>query len=94
MPIARRLGERVLESCAARLKPSLVQAVKNLGISLENYSEVLASICQDASGSLEQNDACATSEHVVGFHFSHVNYHLICIEILREFVITVLVIFY
>ncbi|XP_061346896.1 sister chromatid cohesion protein PDS5 homolog C-like isoform X2 [Gastrolobium bilobum] len=55
-PIARNLGERVLESCATRLKPYIVQAVKTLGISLDDYSDVLASICQDTSGSVEQND--------------------------------------
>ena len=67
LPIARKLGERVLESCANKLKPYLVQAVNTLGISLDDYSNVLASICQDTSGSLEQNDVCATSEHAVSF---------------------------
>ncbi|TKY58087.1 Sister chromatid cohesion protein PDS5-like B-B [Spatholobus suberectus] len=64
LPIARRLGESVLESCATRLRPYLKQAVSTLGISLDDYSNVLASICQDTSGSLEQNDACVTSDHV------------------------------
>ncbi|KAF7817297.1 Sister chromatid cohesion protein PDS5 like B-B [Senna tora] len=64
-PNARNLGERVLESCATKLKPYLVQAVKNLHISLDDYSQVLASICQETSGSLEQNDICASSENVV-----------------------------
>lgn len=65
LPIARKLVERVLESCATRLKPYLVQAVNTLGISLDDYSNVLASICQDTSGNLEQNDVCATSDHAV-----------------------------
>ncbi|KAK4274491.1 hypothetical protein QN277_017700 [Acacia crassicarpa] len=60
-PNAQNLGERVLESCATKLKPYLTEAVKTLGISLGDYSKVLASICQEASGSLEQNDACASS---------------------------------
>ncbi|RDX77938.1 Sister chromatid cohesion protein PDS5-like B-B, partial [Mucuna pruriens] len=62
-PIAQKLGERVLESCATKLKPYLVQAVKSLGISVNDYSTVLASICQDTSD-LEKNDAHVTSEHV------------------------------
>ncbi|XP_027329221.1 MATH and LRR domain-containing protein PFE0570w [Abrus precatorius] len=62
-PIARKLVEKVLERCATRLKPYIKQAVDHLGISLDDYSNVLASICQDTSGSLEQNDACATSDH-------------------------------
>ncbi|KAG5018575.1 hypothetical protein AAZX31_06G059600 [Glycine max] len=63
-PIAQKLGERVLESCATKLKPYLVQAVKSLGISVDDYSAVLASICQDVSDDLEKNDTCVTSEHV------------------------------
>ncbi|XP_061365246.1 sister chromatid cohesion protein PDS5 homolog C-like [Gastrolobium bilobum] len=55
-PIAQKLGERVLESCATKLKPYLVLAVKTLGISVDDYSNVLASICQDTSDSLEKND--------------------------------------
>ncbi|KAL2346661.1 hypothetical protein Fmac_000661 [Flemingia macrophylla] len=63
-PIAKKLGERVLESCATKLKPYLVQAVKSLGLSVDDYSVVLASICQDVSDDLEKNDTCVTSEHV------------------------------
>ncbi|KAH1124425.1 hypothetical protein GYH30_014244 [Glycine max] len=63
-PIAQKLGERVIESCATKLKPYLVQAVKSLGISVDDYSSVLASICQDTSDDLEKNDTCVTSEHV------------------------------
>ncbi|XP_054797872.1 sister chromatid cohesion protein PDS5 homolog C-like [Prosopis cineraria] len=57
LPLAKKLGERVLESCATKLKPYLVQAVTTLGISLDDYSKVLATICQETAGSLEQNDA-------------------------------------
>ncbi|CAJ1973649.1 unnamed protein product [Sphenostylis stenocarpa] len=63
-PIAQKLGERILESCATKLKPYLVQVVKSLGISMDDYSSVLASICQDTSDDLEKNDTCVTSEHV------------------------------
>lgn len=67
LPIARKLGERVLESCATRLKPCLLQAVNTLGISLDDYGDVLASICKETSDNLAQNDVCATSGHVVNF---------------------------
>ncbi|KAJ7958504.1 Sister chromatid cohesion protein PDS5-like B-B [Quillaja saponaria] len=66
LPSARKLGERVLESCSTKLKPYLVQAVKNLGISLDDYSKVLSSICEEAPGNVEQNDIFVTSEHVAG----------------------------
>ncbi|GAU17711.1 hypothetical protein TSUD_07730 [Trifolium subterraneum] len=67
LPIARKLGERVLESCATRLKPYLEQAVNTLGISLDDYSEVLASVCRDASDNLAQNDVhdCKSAEEPV-----------------------------
>jgi hypothetical protein len=45
LPIARKLGESVLESCATKVEPHLSQAVNKLGISLDDYSDVLASIC-------------------------------------------------
>ncbi|KAK2452863.1 nucleolar protein dao-5 [Trifolium repens] len=45
LPIARKLGESVLESCATKVKPYLRQAVNKLGTSLDDYSDVLASIC-------------------------------------------------
>ena len=41
--------------------------MKSLGISVDDYSAVLASICQDVSDDLEKNDTCVTSEHVVSF---------------------------
>ncbi|KAK7352647.1 hypothetical protein VNO80_18071 [Phaseolus coccineus] len=63
-PIAKKLGERVLESCATKLKPYLVQAVKSLDIPMDDYSLVLSSICQDTSDTGEKNDTCVTSEHV------------------------------
>ncbi|KAK2452861.1 hypothetical protein P8452_00562 [Trifolium repens] len=44
LPIARKLGESVLQSCATKVKPYLRQAVNKLGISLDDYSGVLASM--------------------------------------------------
>lgn len=41
--------------------------MKSLGISVDDYSMVLASICQDTSVDLEKNDTCVTSELLVSF---------------------------
>lgn len=65
LPVARKLGEKVLESCANKVKPYLQHAVKSLDISLDDYSEIVASICQ--SGTVEQNDAHAADENKVSF---------------------------
>ncbi|GMI92452.1 hypothetical protein like AT4G31880 [Hibiscus trionum] len=63
LPVARRLAEKVLENCASKLQPYLTQAVENLGISYDDYSIVVASVCQVTAGAVEQNDA-ATGKHV------------------------------
>jgi hypothetical protein len=84
LPIARKLGERVLESCATRLKPYLEQAVDTLGISFDDYSDVLASACRDVSDDVAKNDVCVTSGHVYVYFiglkkFLHeLTYELIC----------------
>lgn len=62
-PIAQKLGESVLEACAAKVRPYLLEAVQSTGISLEDYSTVVASICQEAAGAVEQNEV--SNEHKV-----------------------------
>ncbi|KAK5825254.1 hypothetical protein PVK06_020068 [Gossypium arboreum] len=63
LPVARRLAERVLENCASKLKPYLTQAVENFGISFDDYSSVVASICQVSPGAVDQSDTVA-EKHV------------------------------
>ncbi|KAK8509357.1 hypothetical protein V6N13_062408 [Hibiscus sabdariffa] len=59
LPVARRLAEKVLENCALKLKPYLTQAVESLGISFDEYSSVVASICKMAPSSEDQKDTVA-----------------------------------
>lgn len=70
LPIARILGERVLRACASKLKPYIVDAVESNVISLDDYSEVLASVCDAAPHAAEQNDLDAdeplVAENLVG----------------------------
>ncbi|KAL4303552.1 hypothetical protein GQ457_10G002910 [Hibiscus cannabinus] len=63
LPIARRLAESVLETCASKLKPYLTQAVENSGIPFEDYSGVVSYICQVAPNDVVQNDT-ATEKRV------------------------------
>ncbi|KAF2287271.1 hypothetical protein GH714_039505 [Hevea brasiliensis] len=65
LPVACKLGEKVLENCAVKVKPYLQHAVKSLGISLDDYSEIVASICQETSVTVEQNDAHTADENKV-----------------------------
>ncbi|GLT72796.1 hypothetical protein SLA2020_447000 [Shorea laevis] len=62
LPLARKLAETVLESCATKVKPYLIQAVKTLGISFDDYSKVVASICQETSGASEHNEVHAAGK--------------------------------
>lgn len=46
LPVARKLGEAVLQKSAAKLRPYLIETLRILGDSLDNYSQVLASISE------------------------------------------------
>ncbi|URE05711.1 PDS5, regulator of cohesion maintenance, partial [Musa troglodytarum] len=56
LPVARRLGEKVISKCAGKLKPYLVELSESTGMPLNTYGEVVASICQERLDSIEQND--------------------------------------
>ncbi|KAK3025427.1 hypothetical protein RJ639_040975 [Escallonia herrerae] len=62
LPIARKLGEKVIQNCAVKLKPYLAHAVKSLGVPSKNYSEVVASIFEETTSSIENNDDNAIGE--------------------------------
>ncbi|KAF9616568.1 hypothetical protein IFM89_030335 [Coptis chinensis] len=63
LPIARKLGEKVLEKCSTKLKPYLVQAVKSMGMSPDEYSRIVGTICQESSDTTEHNDDSVSGEH-------------------------------
>ncbi|PIN23151.1 hypothetical protein CDL12_04131 [Handroanthus impetiginosus] len=47
MPIAKKLAERVIQNSAEKLRPYLIQAVRSLDASFDDYSEVVASVCHE-----------------------------------------------
>lgn len=53
--ISRKLGEKVLENCAVKVKPYLLQAVKSLGGPVSQYSAVVVCMCEE-SGVVEHHD--------------------------------------
>ncbi|GMJ07765.1 hypothetical protein like AT4G31880 [Hibiscus trionum] len=59
LPVARRLAEKVLENCTLKLKPYLTQAVESLGISFDDCSSVVASICEVPPSAVDQKDTVA-----------------------------------
>ncbi|KAK9282272.1 hypothetical protein L1049_005186 [Liquidambar formosana] len=54
-PLSWKLGEKVIENCAAKLQPYLMEAVRSMGIALNDYAQIVASICQNESDTLEQH---------------------------------------
>ncbi|CAL9227617.1 unnamed protein product [Arabidopsis halleri] len=62
--VSRKLAEQVLINCASKLKTYLADAVKSSGISLDKYSNIVASICEGALSALKQNGAVADKKEV------------------------------
>ncbi|XP_013604094.1 PREDICTED: A-kinase anchor protein 12-like isoform X3 [Brassica oleracea var. oleracea] len=52
-PMASKLVEKVLSSCASTLRPCIMEALKSTGTSLEMYSPVVSSICQSEAATTE-----------------------------------------
>ncbi|KAL8201105.1 hypothetical protein R6Q57_012444 [Mikania cordata] len=60
LPVARKLGERVIKKSENKLRPYLNKALTTLGDSLVDYSRVLTSICEGATDFVEHNDESAS----------------------------------
>ncbi|XP_070053719.1 sister chromatid cohesion protein PDS5 homolog D-like isoform X3 [Nicotiana tomentosiformis] len=46
-PISSKLGEEVLKECASTLRPYLIEALKSRSMNLDDYAEIVASICNE-----------------------------------------------
>ncbi|XP_021647939.2 sister chromatid cohesion protein PDS5 homolog D isoform X3 [Hevea brasiliensis] len=64
-PIAWKLGAKVIANCAAKLKPYVKEAVQAIGIALDEFAPIVASICQDESLTLEQNHVNGSGDYLV-----------------------------
>ncbi|XP_018675052.2 sister chromatid cohesion protein PDS5 homolog C isoform X3 [Musa acuminata AAA Group] len=62
LPVVRRLSEKVISNCAGKLKPYIVELTQSIGSPLNKYGKVVASICQENSDGVEQNDANVSGE--------------------------------
>lgn len=65
LPVAVKLAEKVFENCAVKLKPYLSQAIKSLGVSLDDYSEVVAAVCEGSSSTVEHTNENASTVQLV-----------------------------
>ncbi|KAH9619534.1 hypothetical protein KSS87_018648 [Heliosperma pusillum] len=48
-PASWEMGVKVLEGCADKLKPAIMETVSSMGFSLEDYAPILSSICKLAA---------------------------------------------
>ncbi|XP_070033943.1 sister chromatid cohesion protein PDS5 homolog D-like isoform X4 [Nicotiana tomentosiformis] len=46
-PVSSKLGEKVLEKCAAIVKPYLAEALKSMSLNPDDCAEIVASICNE-----------------------------------------------
>ncbi|KAL3375024.1 hypothetical protein AABB24_006496 [Solanum stoloniferum] len=46
-PISSKLGEKVLKECASTVRPCLLKALKSRSMNLDEYGEIIASICNE-----------------------------------------------
>ncbi|XP_075112733.1 sister chromatid cohesion protein PDS5 homolog D isoform X4 [Nicotiana tabacum] len=46
-PISSKLGEKVLKECASTVRPYLVEALKSRSMNLDDYGDIVASICNE-----------------------------------------------
>ncbi|XP_060168100.1 sister chromatid cohesion protein PDS5 homolog C isoform X2 [Lycium barbarum] len=46
-PVSSKLGEKVLEDCAAIVKPYLAEALMSMSLNLDDCAEIVASICNE-----------------------------------------------
>ncbi|XP_055827265.1 sister chromatid cohesion protein PDS5 homolog D-like isoform X2 [Solanum dulcamara] len=44
-PISSKLGEKVLKECASTVRPCILEALKSRSMNLDDYAEIVASIC-------------------------------------------------
>lgn len=63
-PLCWKLGERLIARCAAKLGPVLHGVVQSNGTTVDNYSPVVASICEKKPTTMENNYANGSSQPV------------------------------
>ncbi|CAI9766163.1 unnamed protein product [Fraxinus pennsylvanica] len=54
-PISWELGEKVFRNCSGKLKHYLKKAVESMNLDIDDYAEIVTSICRDTSRSSRRN---------------------------------------
>lgn len=53
----------MIENCILKLKPHMMQAVRYMGFPLDNYSEIVTSICQNHSDAVKHGGIGVSSDN-------------------------------
>lgn len=74
-PVSWELGKKVFEKCATKLQPYLREAVKPLNLKVDDYAEIIASLCWDASSgkNMVRPSAC------ISWFYRWCSFPLLCI---------------
>lgn len=67
LPIAKKLAEKVIKNGADKLRPCLAKVVNTLNASLDDYNEVVASVCKMTNGSFGHSDENILKDQPVCF---------------------------
>ncbi|KDP41978.1 hypothetical protein JCGZ_26996 [Jatropha curcas] len=60
-----KLGKEVIGNCAAKIQPYVLKAVNSLGVSVDSYDEVIASICRNATDNVKSFYAPDSEKHLI-----------------------------
>ncbi|EEF35053.1 conserved hypothetical protein [Ricinus communis] len=63
-PASWKLGKEVIKNCAAKIGPCILRTVKSLGVSLDNYDQIIYSICQKATSNIKSFDLHSSEERL------------------------------
>lgn len=66
-PTSWTLGENVITNCAVKLKPYLIKAVESSGRALDEYAQIVTSICHNGPESRQHDHSNGSKKTVVRF---------------------------
>ncbi|KAJ8536205.1 hypothetical protein K7X08_034606 [Anisodus acutangulus] len=60
-PISSKLGEKVLKECVSTVRPCLLEALKSRSMNLDDYAEIVSSICNE----MPEGEQMTENENVI-----------------------------
>ncbi|XP_065865445.1 sister chromatid cohesion protein PDS5 homolog E-like [Euphorbia lathyris] len=66
-PTSWKLGREVMKNCATKISPYILKALNSIGDSLDNYDQLVSSICQNATDNIKPLDIRGSGEHSINY---------------------------